>query len=54
MVDTADDNEPTGLSDYDLKKLFHTIWGEAKESPEYDRQKWIDFHVELQRRKLPL
>lgn len=40
------------ISDDDLKALFHNLWGAAKESPEYDRKKWIEFHVELQRRKI--
>lgn len=42
------------MNDFELKQLFHVLWGAAKESPEYDREKWIQLHVELQRRKLPV
>jgi hypothetical protein len=25
-----------------LKELFHACWGQAKASPEYDKQQWKD------------
>ena len=30
-----------------LKELFHKAWGQAKESPEYDKKVWSDLDLML-------
>ena len=29
------------------EQLFHQLWGQAKESPEYDKKKWCEMHLIL-------
>lgn len=32
-----------------LERGLHALWGQAKASPEYDKQPWLDFQEKLQR-----
>jgi len=34
-------------NDERLKKLFHELWGKAKENPDYDRHEWNELQFRL-------